>query len=447
MVSSLIKRISGFYLSSRQLIKSSALSFLMNIGGVVLNFLFALVAGNYCGSKEWGKYSLCLTVLNVVGVLSRIGLDMVIIRISAEEHEKNIGRLKDAFIKSFYIILSASIFIFCLLFFFSDFIAERIFNKPGISYQLKIIALAILPLNLMFLNSESLKGIKHPVASSFFHNVCILLFSLPALLLALSFWKKESITESYVFAVIVSWAISNIIWIKFIPFFKIIREKWISYKAILKQGFPLMLSNSLITLMIWTETLMLGIFRTEAEVGVYNVAFRISLLLIIPLGAVCAVTAPEFAIYNSKKDLKGLQNTLDKANRIIFWTTIPAVLIIALFSTQLLGIFGKEFTGGSISLIFLTVGRFFYTLCGTRGIILPMLGKQNVEQYISFSIVIIDIVLNLIFIPLWGINGAALSTMITTIIWTIISVVYLRKSMKLNSLYIPFAGKLLKIKQ
>lgn len=416
------------------------------MAGVIVNFLFALVAGNYCGSEIWGRYSLCLTVLNISGVFSRIGLDFLSVRLSAEAYPAHPGKIKDIFIKSSSLIFLSSSIASFTLFLFSNNIADLFFHNPGLSHPLRLISLAILPLNFLLLNSEILKGIKKPLGASFFQNAIVLLIALPVLIVALNYWKTDAVTETYVIAITLSAIISFSMWIKVIPFYSINRDRWFGYRSLLKQGLPLMLSNSLINLMIWTDTLMLGVFRSEAEVGIYNVAFRISMLMIIPLGAVSAVTAPEIAIFNSKNDRAGLQNIVDKANRLIFWITFPMAAIIVLFSSPLLGIFGSEFSTGNISLIILVAGRMFFCLCGIRGVILPMLGKQKVEQYISMSVVIIDIILNLIFVPRWGINGAALSTMTTTIIWTVITVVYLRKSMKLNALYIPFAGRLLSYK-
>ncbi len=446
MFFSLLKKSSVFIQSSKQLIRGSALFFLMNIAGVILNFLFAMIAGNNYGSAVWGQFTICLTVLQIAGVICRIGLDTLIIRFAAEEHSKNIGKVKDIYIKAASIIFVASSFVFCILFFLSDVIAIKVFNNAEISAQLKITALAIIPMNLLFLNSETMKGIKFPAASSFFRNASNWVIAFPLLFFATYFFKKELITEIYVAAVILSWLASVLFLLKFISFFKTVRVIWMNYKSIIKQGIPMMLSNSLIYLMVWIDTLMLGIFRTEAEVGIYNIAFRISMFLTLSYVAITAIAAPEFATYNSKSDRDGLQNAIGKANRLIFWTTFPAALAIILFSTPILGVFGNEFSEGSIALLLLITGRFFFSLSGSRGIILAMIGKQNVDQYISMTIVVIDIILNLIFIPLWGINGAAFSTMVTTIIWTIITVVYLRKAMKINALYIPFLGKFLEIK-
>lgn len=440
----MLKILTGFFSNSQSLIKGSAAFFLMNVGGVSLNFFFAMIAGNYYGSSVWGQFTLCLTVLQLLCVFSRIGLDTLIVKLVAEEHSKSMSKVKDVYSKSALItFLSGSLFT-SLLFLFSDILATCFFKNPELSPQLRTISFAIIPMNMLLLNSEAMKGIKYPLFSSFFRNACVWLFAMPALLISNFIFSSGYLVEVYIAAITISWLISGFILMKQISFFKISCEQWLSYKSIVQQGFPMMLANSLFYLMVWTDTLILGMFRTEAEVGVYNIAFRISMFLTLSIVAVGGVSAPDFAILNNKNDHEGLQNAIDKANKLVFWTTFPAIVGIILLATPVLNIFGNEFKEGSIALILLSLGR-LSAILGGRLPVLSMIGKQKIDQNIALAVFIINIVLNLIFVPLWGINGAAFSTMITSTAWTIIAAVYMRKAMKLNALYIPFLEKKLRV--
>ncbi|MGE0635609.1 MAG: oligosaccharide flippase family protein [Bacteroidia bacterium] len=437
----MLKILTGFYSHSQSLIKGSAAFFLMNLGGVILNFLFALIAGNNFGSELWGQYTLSLTVLQLVCVFSRMGLDTLIVRRAGEQHSSNSGKVKDIYIRSVLITIVAGLIVTCLLFSLSELIALRIFKSKILIYHLKIISLAVIPMNLLMLNSETMKGVKSPLASSFFRNASIWLIAMPVLLISNLFFENKFLTEIYVIAVIISWLMSNILWIKQLSLFKIARVKWMDYKDIIKQGVPMMLANSLFYLMVWTETLMLGIFLSESEVGIYNMAFRVSIFLTLATVAVGGVAAPDIALFNSKNDMQSLQKVIDRANRLIFWSSLPAVLLIMLLATPLLGFFGEEFTKGNQTLILLAAAR-MAAIFGGRLPILSMIGKQKIDQYIAATIFIIDIALNLVLIPLWGINGAAAATMITSVIWTILIVVYLKKALGINALYIPFSEKI-----
>ncbi len=440
----MFKFLTGFYSHSQSLIKGSAAFFLMNVGGVSLNFIFAMIAGNYYGSSIWGQFTLCLTVLQLLCVFSRIGLDTLIVKLAAEEHSKSMSKVKDIYFKSFIITLMSGTLSTCLLYFFSDLIAIRFFKNAELIPQLRTISFAIIPMNMLLLNAEAMKGIKYPLFSSFFRNACVWLFAMPALLISNLIFGNEYLVEVYISALVISWVISGVMLMKQLSFFKISGEQWLSYKSIVQQGFPMMLANSLFYLMVWTDTLILGMFRTEAEVGVYNIAFRISMFLTLSIVAVGGVSAPDFAILNNKNDQEGLQNAIDKANKLVFWTTFPAIVGIILLATPVLSIFGNEFKEGSIALILLSLGR-LAAILGGRLPVLSMIGKQNIDQNIALAVFIINIVLNLIFVPLWGINGAAFSTMITSTAWTIIAAVYMRRAMKLNALYIPFLEKKLRV--
>lgn len=416
----------------------------MNIGGVSLNFFFAMIAGNYYGSSVWGQFTLCLTVLQLLCVFSRTGLDTLIVRLVAEEHLKKPGKVKDIYFKSAVITFLSGVLFTSLLFLCSDILAINFFKNAELASQLRIISFAIIPLNMLLLNSEAMKGVKYPVYSSFFRNVCVWLFAMPALLISNLIFSNDYLVEVYIAAVVISWIISGMMLMKQLSFFKTAGEQWLNYKSIIQQGFPMMLANSLFYLMVWTDTLILGMFRSEAEVGVYNITFRISMFLTLSIVAVGGVSAPDFAILNNKNDHEGLQNAIDKANKLVFWTTFPAIVAIILLATPVLSIFGNEFKEGSIALILLSLGR-LAAILGGRLPVLSMTGKQKIDQNIALAVFIINIILNLIFVPLWGVNGAAFSTMITSTAWTIIAAVYMRKAMKLNALYIPFLEKKLRI--
>ncbi|MCG3166446.1 MAG: hypothetical protein POELPBGB_02225 [Bacteroidia bacterium] len=440
----MFKILTGFYSHSHSLIKGSAAFFLMNIGGVSLNFVFAMLAGNYFGSSVWGQFTICLTVLQLLCVFSRIGLDTLIVKLVAEEHSKSLSKVKDVYFKSATITFLSGALFTVLLLLFSNTLATSFFKNTELSSQLRIISFAIIPMNMLLLNSEALKGIKYPVFSSFFRNACVWLFAMPALFISNLIFENEYLVEIYISAVIISWLLSAIILMKQLTIFKTSREEWLNYKSIAKQGFPMMLANSLFYLMVWTDTLILGVFRTESEVGVYNIAFRISMFLTLSIVAVGGVSAPDFAILNNKNDREGLQNAIDKANKLVFWTTFPAIAGIIILATPVLTIFGKEFREGSIALILLSLGR-LAAILGGRLPVLSMIGKQKIDQNIALAVFIINIILNIIFVPLWGINGAAFSTMATSVAWTIITAVYMRKAMKLNALYIPFLEKKLRV--
>ena len=102
----------------------------------------------------------------------------------------------------------------------------------------------------------------------------------------------------------------------------------------------------------------------ESSVGIYNVALKIATLTSITLIAINSIGAPKFAEFYAKRDIVGLQRIVNQINRLVFWTSLPILLISVLFPEFILSIFGNEFKIAAWSLIILCIGQFINAASG-----------------------------------------------------------------------------------
>jgi O-antigen/teichoic acid export membrane protein len=202
--------------------------------------------------------------------------------------------------------------------------------------------------------------------------------------------------------------------------------KTLPYSTILSVSIPMLFSSSLALIMGWTDTIMLGMFRTEEEVGIYNVALRLSMITSITLMAINTIAAPKFSEFYSKGDMEGLKNIVQSSTKMIFFTSMPVIAILILFPKQILGMFGEEFTVGYLALWILMAGQIVNSMTGSVGYILIMTGKEKLFQNIIVITSILNIVLNYIFVRKYGLTGVAMSTAISLSLLNIISFLYIR---------------------
>ena len=87
----------------------------------------------------------------------------------------------------------------------------------------------------------------------------------------------------------------------------------------------------------------------------------------------------------------------------------------------------------------LTIGQSVNAVSGSVGYILQMTGKEIVFQNIVTASVMLNIILNIILIPLFGITGAAVASAASMIFWNAVSAVYIVKSEKIITVYLPFS--------
>ncbi|UJS18257.1 MAG: flippase [Candidatus Jettenia sp.] len=434
---------SHFDIHLKELLKGSSISFIIRILGMGTGYIFALLVARNYGAEAMGLFALSQTVLLVSSVIGRLGLDTVSLKFVAEYSSKNQWDLvKEVYVKTLRLLIPVSLILSLLLFCFSPFLSHYIFRKPHLSSYFQIISLAILPFAILFLHAESLRGLKKIVAYTIFKNMAIPLFASMIIGIAIFFSKDMRVPViAHVIGIIILSVISIIVWFKHVDIFKYKMANSIKYNNILSISLPMLLSSSMLLVIQWTDTVMLGIFRTEIEVGIYNVALKIANFTAITLFAINSIAAPKFAEFYGRGDIKGLSRVVKQSTKLIFWTSFPILLVILLFPSFILGFFGEEFKTGSHVLLFITIGQFINAISGSVGFVLQMTGKQKVFQNIMLIATVLNIVLNAILIPRYGINGAAFASMIAVIFWNLSSVVYIKSYMNIVTLYIPNINK------
>tara|TARA_B100000795_G_scaffold174491_1_gene131738 strand:- start:135 stop:716 length:582 start_codon:yes stop_codon:yes gene_type:complete len=190
--------------------------------------------------------------------------------------------------------------------------------------------------------------------------------------------------------------------------------------------------------MAWTDKLMLGNMMGSEEVGIYFTAFKLSMFASIALMAINSIASPKFAELYGKKDFDGLKKVAHQSSKMIFLATLPLVLLFFSFPEFLLGLFGEEFKVGVKAFVFLSFGKLISSFSGSAGNILQMTGKQVIFMNVLFVGAIVNVILNFFLIPKFGINGAALASMISLSMWNLIMVYFVKRELGLYTFYIPF---------
>lgn len=425
------------------LINSSIISFSLRILGIGLGYLFILLISRNFGAATLGVFTLSFTLLQIISVFGRFGLDTALLRFVAEfSSQSKMGEAVDTYIKAFKFSFSVSVLLSILTYYSASFIANIIFDNNNLEWSFKITALGIVPFTITYLNFETLRALKMIRAYAFFQNVSIFLFSTLALYIMIITMLKTNISVISIFIGAV-WITGFISQYKIVQVFKgytTISE--LPLETILKTAFPMMVASSLMLIMGWTDTIMIGMFMNESSVGIYNVALKIATLTSITLIAINSIGAPKFAEFYAKRDIVGLQRIVNQINRLVFWTSLPILLISVLFPEFILSIFGNEFKIAAWSLIILCIGQFINAASGSVGYILQMTGHQIIFQKIMLTSLLLNIVLNYILIPQYEITGAAFASMTSLIFWNLASLMYIHSKLKITTFYIPFTKRI-----
>ena len=427
-----------------ELFKKGGLSFVIRIGGQVMGFILTLIIAHYFGAKGLGDYVLSIVVLRVFTLFSKFGMDTFSIRFIASFAKQGKWKSIQLFRSKIIRLLSISSLLFSLLMYYlSEDIANLVHAKVE---HVRLNAFFVLPMSFFMLHYQSLRGLKRIAEFSFFYRMAQATFSIISIFIITQFFVDGNVP---VYAYLSSLAIVS--FLAFISFtynynkIKRINDNEIiedlKYSDILKVSIPLMFAQCVQFIMASTDKLMLGSMRSPEEVGIYFTAFKLSMFASIALMAINSIAAPIFAELYGKKDFDGLKKVAHQSSKIIFLATLPLVLVFFVFPEFLLGLFGEEFKVGVKAFVFLSVGKLISSLSGSAGNILQMTGKQVIFMNVLFVGAIVNVLLNFFLIPKYGINGAALASMISLSVWNLFMVYFVKKEFGFYTFYIPFSKK------
>lgn len=182
------------------------------------------------------------------------------------------------------------------------------------------------------------------------------------------------------------------------------------------------------------DTLMLGIFRTDAEVGAYRVAVQLSMLVVFALAVINQVLQPKISELHAQGDRDALQALLTSTSFSLFLASLAPALVAAFFAPELLEVvFGADYRIAGTALQILIMGQAINVMFGSVGTILNMTGLENLAMRGMVIAIVINLGLDLLLIPLLGLSGAALASALTITIWNAILRYYVKDRLGIES--------------
>jgi O-antigen/teichoic acid export membrane protein len=170
------------------------------------------------------------------------------------------------------------------------------------------------------------------------------------------------------------------------------------------------LSRTLRTLIVTIDVVMLGFMTTSEQVGLYSAAYRIVFFVMAIVYASHIAWLPP--VTRAIAEGRSPNTAFSGALRLTLVVTVPFVVGGIMIATPLLRvIFGEEFTPAATALQLLLLSLFFIALHGASRNVFLAYDRLGVESWIMAAGVLVNVILNLILIPRFGLNGAAFATL------------------------------------
>jgi len=395
-----------------------------------LAMLASIVIARIYGAKAMGILAMINSFLALITIFAVLGTDTSILRLLPEHTARySVTSAFHVYRKTQYFVAAISIVTGALFFLGSGLVAGKVFSKPHLSFFFGLAAIFVVFRSLMLLNTMAVRGLML-IRTFAFMQVLPPLAMLLILLAATVFFRNPN---NPVYAQLAAWGITAVVgaWIMDRAFRNRMRPDdavhSMGIKDIASLSFPMLMTTSMHFFTGQIGVIILGMFRSESEVGYYSVAVKLATLTAFVLQAINSMAAPKFSELYHTGRMDELFHVARKSTKLIFWTTAPILLVLVLLGRPILGLaFGNDFAVAYPAMVLLVIGQFVNSISGSTAHFMNMTGCQGVFRNIIFAAAVINVALSVVLIPRYGINGAALASMISLGYWNIRTLLFIK---------------------
>ena len=420
-----------------QLTRSGLMTFVVKVSAVVLGFAIQLLIARYLGKAGYGDYAFAVTTLNFLVIAALAGGDSVATRFIS------IYREQPSLLLRFLAWLNTRAFFFSAVYLGLALIAlqliKQLDTRPlwGVA---QIICLA-LPFQVFALIRQGvLRGRQRPVLSVVPEGLVRPIVTWVLLLMAVTFFFRDTFSPNHAAAIfvlvtLVALAVGQVLMKRDLANIGrlektengVAQEQWKSMAA------ASLFTAAAMTIHAQSDIWMLGLYTDGLTVGPYAAATKYATFVIFGINAVNTAVGPMIAnSTDSHQRQERLQKLAQRAVWIAFLLGASVASLLLVFPAALLGLFGEGFEEASLALRILIAGNLFNIICGSVGMLLSMSGHHVILMRILIASMLLNVILNLVLIPVFKTTGAAVATALSVAFWNIVALIFVRRLLKVR---------------
>lgn len=390
--------------------------FVGNLASKVLYFLFGIFAARIYGIVIYGEYNYALSIVSYFIMFANLGIQGYAQFAVSKEPKKAAVYYNEVITIEILLGIVAS----CLLFIFTMIIPT---NREMLLIVGSTILISALNIDWLFFAKQE----SHMVSTQL-----LITYGIQILLLYITFIIGN--TKSYYLPILVS--IGQLIGNLFLHIIAKLRFgfrysfsiKDFSYNV--KKGIPYLFSGIFAGINCNIDSIIIANIMDSEAVGAYSAAYKIINIFIVLLATIYAPMFP-LLVQTIKNDSKKYETVINKMRKISAIFIFPCVFGGVILCNQIIEfMYGKQYSSasGSFKILMLFLGVFY--MREIYGYTLTALGEQKKYMIGTCISSVINVVLNIIIIPILGIEGAALTTLISEIVNFVYMKYYASKAIK-----------------
>lgn len=416
--------------------KGAGLMFIGIVFSKAVSFLYRILVGQALGPEQYGLVTLMMSVFSAVTLIGFLRLPDGVQKYISSYREKE-GDINSVFQTGVLMVLVSSLITGSLLFYFAGSISTILFNEPRAELLVKMVAV-ILPLRGLHSISLSLTNawekMEYHVYTERVINTSLQLL-LGVIFIKLGY-EYRGAAAAYIIAFGVAALLSFYYAVKLQP--KILKKFSISKeegKNLLNHSAPLVAAGFFGMMLGNIDTFTLQYLDGSRSVGLYQAAYPLAFLLTMGNTMFSKISLSTLSKTFARDDEEGFKQTY---NYIIKWSLLvitPPFVVMLVFPKAALTLFGSEFTGVTLTLQILAASFMITSLQGPINMVYQAVGRTRLNLVTTVILAVLNTVLNFALIPIYGVSGAAIATIISSSILFLVNM-YIYKS-EFNEWLIP----------
>lgn len=433
----------------------------MNLNGVkisiaigistFLSLILSVVIGRISGPVAFGEYTFVITIANIVTIFLQMGMPILLIReIAKYKQQLDYRYLSLLWDWSTNRVLIATLLFFIILSGAVGVIYKQI-NPTADPLVLFISLILVVVITQSAIEESKLKGL-NLVALSIVPDKIIkpILIILAILIFSLYFSIElkvvDFLTIYTLFSIVAFVLLRGVANNRITPYKKLILRRGVDFKF--EEVIEKNIKSSKIFMYIavaqvinmYSDVVMLGFYVSFEEVGYYRVAVQSTVISTFSSTVIVMLIMPIISSLYVKGDMKKIKEILKK---MVLYSVIFSLIVtfsLLLYGKSIISIsYGIDYIDAYTPMIILLFSQMISAFFGFLGPVLNMTGHERLVLYgISISMVL-NIILNMVLIPLYGMNGAAIGSAVTLTIWNALLWVLLYKKTRIDcSIYSVF---------
>ena len=438
--------------SEKLILKTSAWSFIGQICVKVFSFIYTILLARFFSSDDVGTFYLALSVSSMIFIFTDLGLDYVVSRYVPYLLGKNEPKKLDLLLKLTYFGGGTLTILFSIAtFIFSQNIALFL-NSPSIDLPIKVLSIYLIVNEILAINNGILRGTKNIAKVNILSSLQG--FAKLILLLPLAYlfgFNSYSISLGFVISFVIIIPLSFFyIYPNLLDFGKrsasvseLSNSAKINFsKEVVIFGLSTAFVVALSALLQYLDVLMLGYFNfPKSQIAIYSIAVGLANLLLIFPTSLSSVFLPLISELYGKENFDEMKRITSTTVKWTALSTFPIMILFAVFGSELLSsLYGSEYGAGNIVLTVFSIGLFIKSIFLIYSSIIVATRKIKSQLLIALSAAVVNILLNFILIPSYGIMGATFATTFSILIYGVVTFIEAKGLFKLEfpNLTAPF---------